>query len=255
MQDIQALFGLSGKKAVVTGGGRGIGRGSVKALCMAGAEVVIVGSSEEVFQAADKMCAYGKVQGIRYDLSEHEKLEELFGEAKKILGGNVDILVNNAGIQRRYPAEKFPPAEMEKIIAVNQTATFRLCQIAARHMIPKGYGKIINMASMTSFFGSCNIAAYASSKGAVAQMTKAFSNEWARYGINVNAIAPGGFKTDMTAPLWSDEKVNEIAMERTPAGRWGTPQDIMGAVLFLASSASDYVCGVILPVDGGYLAR
>lgn len=255
MQNIEALFGLSGKKAIVTGGGRGIGRGIVKSLCMAGAEVVIVGSSEEVFTSSEEMKTYGKIWGLRYDLSDHKGLEDLFGEAKGILGGNVDILVNNAGMQRRYPAEKFPPAEMEKIIAVNQTATFRLCQIAARHMIPRRYGKIINMASMTSFFGSCNIAAYASSKGAVAQMTKAFSNEWAPYGLNVNAIAPGGFKTDMTVPLWSDEKASEIAMARTPAGRWGTPEDIMGAVLFLASAASDYVCGVILPVDGGYLVR
>lgn len=256
-ETITELFGLQGKKAIVTGGGKGIGRGIVKALCMAGAEVVIVGSSQETEAAAKEMSEnFGVVvHGLQYDLSNLAGIGDLFERCKEILGGRVDILINNAGIQRRYSAEQFPSDELIKVINVNQLATFRLCQEAAKHMIPNGGGKIINMASMTSFFGSYNISAYAASKGAIAQMTKAFSNEWSCHGINVNAIAPGGFKTAMTSALWSNDKVNEEAMSRTPAGRWGNSDDIMGAILFLSSSASDYVCGVILPVDGGYLVR
>lgn len=253
----KALFDLSHRKALVTGGGRGIGLGITKALCMAGAEVVIVGSSARTKQHAEELSAqmHGKVSGICYDLQNLDGLEQLFQQAQELLGGQVDILVNNAGIQRRYDADEFPLEELKRVIDINQMATYLLCQLAARQMKPRRYGKIINMASMTSFFGSYRISAYACSKGAIAQMTKAFSNEWAPYGINVNAIAPGGFRTEMTEALWNNSEADRQAMERTPYGRWGTEEDIMGTVIYLASHASDYVCGAILPVDGGYLVR
>ena len=249
------LFDLRGKKAIVTGGGKGVGEGITNGLAMAGAKVLIIGSSPQTAELAGHLSVDGKdVKGLQGDLSRLENIPSLFDQSMEMLDG-LDILVNNAAIQVRQPAMEFSLADWQRVIDVNVSASFFLCQCAAKQMIPKKYGKIINIASMTSFFGSYNVAAYAASKGAVAQMTKSLSNEWAPLGINVNAVAPGGFKTEMTKALWSDPKTDEMAMERTPAGRWGTASDIMGSIIFLASHASDYVCGAILPVDGGYLAR
>lgn len=256
METLEELFGLKGKKAVVTGGGRGIGRSITEALCMAGAEVTIIGSSNKTPLIAEEMSKNGYiVHGVTGDLSITDEIESIFNKAIEMLDGDIDIMVNNAAIQKRYPAEKFPLQEWQRIINVNLTATAILCQLAGRKMIDKGYGKIINMASMTSFFGSYHIMAYAASKGGVAQLTKALSNEWSRYGINVNAIAPGGFRTQMTEALRRDRETEKSVLERTPAGRWGEPEDLIGTVIYLSSKASDYVCGVILPVDGGYLVR
>jgi len=253
---INELFSLKGKKAVVTGGGRGIGKAITTGLCRAGAQVAIIGSSERTPAIAREISGERYlVHGIVGDLSKIDEVESIFNKALEHLNGDIDILVNNAAIQRRYPAESFPLHEWQKIIDLNLTAVALLCQLAGRKMIQRGYGKIINMASMTSFFGSYNIMAYAASKGGIAQLTKALSNEWSQYGINVNAIAPGGFRTEMTKALREDKKTEESIMERTPAGRWGEPQDLIGTVIYLASKASDYVCGVILPVDGGYLVR
>lgn len=252
---IRNLFDLTGRKAIVTGGGKGIGLGITKGLATAGAEVVIVGSSPETESIAEAIYRKGyRVQGLQGDLSDTRQIPVLFNKAVQLLG-DLDILVNNAGIQSRQAAKDFQMEDWQRILDINLTASFLLCQCAAKIMIPKKYGKIINMASMTSFFGSVHIAAYAASKGGIAQMTKALSNEWAVYGINVNAIAPGGFKTEMTKALWSDPEADRCAMERTPAARWGNQEDIMGTAVYLASKASDYVCGVILPVDGGYLVR
>ena len=167
----------------------------------------------------------------------------------------MDILVNGAGIQYRCPAEDFPPERWQQILRINLDAVFRLAQLAGRTMLAQGGGRIINVASMTSFFGSEQIPAYAASKGAVAQLTKALSNEWTGKGINVNAIAPGYMATEMNTALLNDEGRNTEILGRIPAHRWGTPDDMKGLCIFLASDASDYIAGAVIPCDGGYLCK
>lgn len=256
LSNIFGLFDLSGKKAIVTGGARGIGKAITMALCSVGAQVAVIGSSPDTPERAKQMSALGnKVFGITGDLSDIYKIGSVFDQAIVSLGGDLDILVNNAAVQARYPADEFPLEAWQKIIDVNLTATAMLCQLAGRYMKPKRYGKIINIASSLSFFGGCHTMAYTASKGGVAQLTKALSNEWAPYGINVNSIAPGGFRTEMTDELYMDAKIYQSVIDRTPAGRWGEPEDIAGTIIYLASKASDYVCGIILPLDGGYLVR
>ena len=255
MIDTKKMFDLTGKRALVTGGTRGIGHGIVRALSSAGAKLVFIGASDRVEKVASDFRKEGlDVQGIQFDLARLNDIPAVFERAVDLLGGGIDILVNNAGVQHRCDADQFPFEQWQRLLDINLSATFLMCQQAAAYMKKSG-GKIINMASMTSFFGSYRIPAYAASKGGIAQLTKALSNEWSQYGINVNAIAPGGFQTEMTRALWENDEVNRQAMERTPAGRWGNEEDIMGTVVYLAAPASDYVCGVIIPVDGGYLVR
>lgn len=250
------LFDLTGKTAIVTGGNRGLGRGIAEGLAESGAKVIIFASSESVYTAADEMKASGlDVEGIRCDLSKTESIEEGFNKALEIFGGSLDILVNNAGIQRRHKCEEFPIDDWQDVLNVNLTSVFTLCQLAGRVMIEKGYGKIINLASMLSFFGGFTVPAYAAAKGGVAQLTKALSNEWASKGINVNAIAPGYMATEMNTNLINDEKRNADITARIPLGRWGTPDDMKGLAIFLASKASDYMSGAVIPVDGGYLGK
>jgi len=167
----------------------------------------------------------------------------------------VDILINDAGIQRRHPCEEFPLSEWQDVLSINLNAVFQLCQLAGRNMLARGYGKIINMASMLSFFGGFTVPAYAASKGGVAQLTKALSNEWAARGVHVNAIAPGYMATEMNTNLLHDPKRNAEISDRIPAHKWGTPEDMKGLAIFLASPASDYINGAIIPIDGGYLAK
>jgi 2-deoxy-D-gluconate 3-dehydrogenase len=169
--------------------------------------------------------------------------------------GRIDVLVNNAGAQRRHPAEEFPLEDWDYVLAVNLHAVWILAQAAGRHMLAQGQGKIINVASALSFFGGITVPAYAASKGGVAQLTKALSNEWAGRGVNVNAIAPGNMDTEMTEALVGNPQREPLILSRIPAGRWGTPDDLKGVTLFLASAASDYLHGAIIPVDGGYLGR
>jgi len=167
----------------------------------------------------------------------------------------LDILVNNAGIVKRSLCEDYPLDEWDKLIEINLTAVFELCQLAGKMMIKQGHGKIINMASMLSFFGGILVCAYTASKGAIGTLTKALGNEWASKGINVNAIAPGYMDTQINAPLIADKARSEQLMSRIPAQRWGKPEDLKGAVIFLASDASNYLSGAIIPVDGGYMSR
>ena len=244
------LFDLAGKTALVTGGTRGLGRGMAQGLRDAGAGVAILAHSERVSAVAD---AEGFV-GIRADLSDRQALRRGFDEAVAALGG-LDILVNSHGIQRRHRAEQFPIADWDLVLEVNLTSVFEMCQLAAAVMLPTGYGKIINVASVLSFSGGITVPAYAASKGGVAQLTMAFANEWACRGINVNAIAPGYMATDLNAALMANPERARQIMERVPAARWGTPDDLRGVVVFLASRASDFVHGAIIPVDGGWLAR
>ena len=247
---------LSGQKAIVTGGTRGLGLGMAEALLEAGAEVLIVGSSDKAAEVAASLAVEGAVcHGIAIDLADAASRAEGYEKALDLLGGDLDILVNCAGVQSRHPAEEFPLSDWQWVVEVNLTAVFDLCQRAANVMLKKGRGKIINIASLLSFFGGYTVPAYAASKGGVMQLTKALSNEWASKGINVNALAPGYMATDMNTALLADEGRNAEITARIPAKRWGNGDDMKGPLVFLASPASDYVHGVTLPVDGGYLGR
>lgn len=249
---------LTGKKAIVTGGTRGLGYGMAEGLMEAGAEVVIVGSSDKVYEVAKELCGKGfTCHGLKVDLGNAEDRARGFDEAVKLLGGHLDILINGAGVQRRHPSEEFPMEDYNYVIEVNLNAVFDWCQRAARtFMAQDSKGKIINIASMLSFFGGFTVPAYAASKGGVAQLTKAFCNEWASKKINVNALAPGYMATEMNTALLdpANPRYAEIT-GRIPAHVWGTPEDMKGPAVFLASDASDYLNGAIIPVDGGYLVK
>lgn len=251
------LFDLTGRKAIVTGATRGLGRGMAEGLMEAGCEVVVVGSGENAVKVAKEFADKGfSCHGIAIDLSDRSKRREGFADAVKQLGGHLDILVNAAGIQRRHFCEEFPIEDWDDVIEVNLTATFDLCQMAGQQFIAqKSKGKIVNIASMLSFFGGFTVPAYAASKGAVAQLTKALSNEWTGKGINVNAIAPGYMATEMNTALINDEGRNTEILSRIPAHRWGTPEDMKGLCIFLASDAADYMAGAVIPCDGGYLCK
>ena len=249
------MFDLTGKKALVTGGGRGLGFGMAEGLASAGAKVAILGSSAAALKAAEQLRAKGlDVVGLQGDLSDRAGLPALFDRAVELLGG-IDILLNNAGIQRRNHCEDFTLEDWDAVLNVNLDAVFVLCQLAGRKMLAQGGGKIINMSSMLAFFGGFTVPAYAASKGAVAQLTKALSNEWASKNIQVNAIAPGYMATEMNTALVNDEGRNREILGRIPAGRWGVPEDMAGIAVFLASDASNYVTGAVIPVDGGYLSK
>ncbi|MFP4977408.1 2-dehydro-3-deoxy-D-gluconate 5-dehydrogenase KduD [Paenibacillus sp. CN-4] len=249
-----SLFSLKGKTALVTGAAQGLGQGISLALAEAGADIVSVSltSSSETVKAAE---AFGvKAAGIEADLGDHSKLQSTFDEALK-LTGHVDILVNNAGIIRRTPAKDHSEKDWFDVINLNLNTVFLLSQIAGRHMLERQSGKIINICSMLSYQGGINVPGYTASKHGVAGLTKAFANEWAGSGLNINAIAPGYMATDNTAPIRADENRSNAILDRIPAGRWGTPEDVKGPAVFLASPASDYLNGHILCVDGGWMAR
>jgi len=246
------LFDLTGKKALVTGAGspQGMGRAMALALRAAGAEVVILSRTARVFDVARE----DGFSAVQADLANRDDLRRGFGEAVDRLT-TLDILVNCHGITHLHEAQTFPIEVWDRMLEVNLTSVLLLCQMAGKIMLEKGYGKIINLASMMTFFGGTLIPSYAASKGAVGQLTKALANEWAGRGVNVNAIAPGLIETEMTAGLKNNPVRREQFFSRIPAGRFGKAADVQGAVVFLASHASDYVHGAIIPVDGGFLAR
>jgi 2-deoxy-D-gluconate 3-dehydrogenase len=247
-------FDLSGRVAIVTGANTGIGQGIAVALAEAGANVALVGRTPAEETAARVEQAGRRAAIIGADLSNATPVRAVVEQTVSELGG-LDILVNNAGIIRRADALDFSEEDWDAVIDTNLKATFFLCQAAGRHMAPQGRGKIINIASLLSFQGGVRVASYTASKSGVAGLTRLLANEWAAKGINVNAIAPGYVATNNTAALQADETRNRQILERIPAGRWGQPSDLGGAAVFLASSASDYVHGHILAVDGGWLAR
>ena len=250
------LFDIRGKKAFVTGSGSGIGLGIAEGLLEAGAIVVLHSRSDSAVKEAKRLSDLGyKARAITGDLESVTDVEHLFQKAISILGNQIDILVNCAGTQYRSPATEFPIEKYDEIMAVNARSMFAMCKCAAPYMMERRYGKISNIASMQSFFGIPNTPAYAASKGAVAQLTKALGNEWISKGINVNALAPGWIATKLTKAVVEDADRTREIMGRLPAGRWGLPSDFKGPAIFLASAASDYLSGVILPVDGGYLTR
>ena len=250
------LFNIEGKKAIVTGGTRGLGHGMAEGLMEAGCEVVIVGTSDKVYDVAKGFCDRGfKCHGVKADFSKREQVYQGFNDCVAALGGDLDIIVNAHGIQRRHSAEVFPIEEWDEVLNVNLNSVFILCQEAAKIMLKKGYGKIINIASMLSFQGGIRVPSYTASKSGVLGITRLLANEWAKHNINVNAIAPGYMATNNTQQLRADEQRSSEILDRIPAGRWGLPADLMGPVVFLASSASDYINGYTVAVDGGWLAR
>ncbi|MCT9821323.1 2-dehydro-3-deoxy-D-gluconate 5-dehydrogenase KduD [Microbacterium sp. W1N] len=249
-------FRLDGRVAVVTGSSRGLGQGAALALAEAGADLVLIDRGD-ASETADLIRATGRrVHTLSRDFAEadHAALAGAIDEAVAAFG-RLDILVNNAGTIRRAPAAEHPVADWEEVLAVNLDSVFHLSQAAGRHMLAQGSGRIINVASMLSFQGGILVPGYTASKHAVAGLTKAFANEWAASGVTVNAVAPGYMATDNTAPLRADSDRSASILSRIPAGRWGTPADLQGAFVFLASDAAAYVTGTILPVDGGWLIR
>ncbi|HEV2357733.1 MAG TPA: 2-dehydro-3-deoxy-D-gluconate 5-dehydrogenase KduD [bacterium] len=247
-------FDLTGRVAVVTGARRGIGRSLAIGLAQAGADLVVVSRTAADDLAADVERLGRRCLAVEADLADPAHVDRVIPQAVRAFG-RVDILVNNAGTATRGPALDVTPDDWHRVLQVNLHAVFSLCQAAARDMLPRGRGKVINIASMMSFQGGINIAGYTASKGAVGQITKLLANEWAAHGVNVNAIAPGYIATDLTRPLREDPVRGPEILARIPAGRWGRPDDLAGAAVFLASSASDYVHGHLLVVDGGWLAR
>lgn len=248
-------FQLHGKNALVTGSSRGMGAAIALALAQAGANVALHGSRSVPPEAIQTIAGTGvKYAVLTADLTQPRNAARLVDQAIEALG-SIDILVNNAGLTRRAPAIDYSLKAWTEVLDTNLTSLFRLCQCAARPMLERGSGKIINMASLLSFQGGITVPAYAAAKGAVAQLTKALANEWAARGVQVNAIAPGYMATDLTQALQDDSTRSRQILERIPAGRWGSPHDVAGAAVFLASAASDYVNGHILVVDGGWLAR
>jgi 2-dehydro-3-deoxy-D-gluconate 5-dehydrogenase len=248
------MFSLSGSRAVVTGGGRGLGAGITESLLAAGADVVLLQRSKPPTELDDAASRAGRQLLFHpVDLGEPDAVESVAQEV--LAAGPVDILVNNAGAQFRAPAAEFPLEKFDELMQVNLRAVFRLTQLFGAPMLDRDHGRIVNVASLLSFQGGLTVPAYAASKGAVAQLTKAFSNEWASRGVTVNAVAPGYMATDLNEALLADPVRSRQISERIPIGRWGAPADIGASVVFLCSPAAAYITGIVLPVDGGWLAR
>ena len=249
-------FNLTGKVALVTGVGQGLGHGMAVALAEAGADIAglyLADCSLTETAVTALGCRFLPIQA-NLQTASVDDLNQMVANIQSELG-SLDILVNNAGIIRRAPAVDFSETDWNAVIQINLNALFFLSQAAGRVMVAQGSGKIINIASMLSFQGGITVPAYTAAKSAVAGLTKALANEWAASGVNINAIAPGYMATDNTTALRADEKRNAAILERIPAARWGTPEDLSGITVFLASAASDYLNGAVIPVDGGWLAR
>jgi 2-dehydro-3-deoxy-D-gluconate 5-dehydrogenase len=249
------LFDVSGSTALVTGGGTGLGAAMALGLAEAGADIALVVNRHAGSEVQERIKALGRrVIELHADLSSTQAITGVVADTIAHFGA-IDILVNNAGIIRRTPALDFTEQDWDDVMNLNAKTVFFLSQAVAREMVKRKRGKIINIASLLSFSGGITVPSYAASKGAVAQVTKALANEWAQYGLNVNAIAPGYMITDNTELLRNNPDRMKSISERIPAGRWGAAEDLNGAVVFLASRASDYVNGHILTVDGGWMAR
>ncbi len=248
-------FNLAGKVAIVTGASRGLGAGMAIGLAEAGADLVVVASSARLQETVEKIKALGRrCLGIQADLIDTKVIPQIVDATLKEYG-RIDILINCAGIIRRAPAIEFSEKDWDDVIQINQKATFFMCQAAAREMVKQKKGKIINIASLLSFQGGIIVPSYTASKSAVAGLTKALANEWAPLGINVNAIAPGYMATEMTEALQKSAERAPAILARIPAGRWGTPEDMKGLAVFLASDAAEYLQGQVIAVDGGWLGR
>ncbi|KAK7435526.1 hypothetical protein VKT23_019648 [Stygiomarasmius scandens] len=265
------LFSLSQQTALITGASRGIGRACALALADAGANIILVlrpPSLPDVEEPSDSTYSVLKARGtsvsvVHCNLDDLEAVKNLFARALRTdaaggtpdKDGQIHILVNCAGIQRRAPSLDFSETDWDDVLNVNLKSVWLLSQAAGRHMVPLERGKIINFCSLLTFQGGITVPAYAAAKGALGQLTKALSNEWSRSKVNVNGICPGYIETDMNTALLNNPTRLQQISDRIPAGRWGTPEDFAGPVVFLASKASDYVCGELLVVDGGWMGR
>ncbi|TYP68969.1 2-dehydro-3-deoxy-D-gluconate 5-dehydrogenase KduD [Paenibacillus methanolicus] len=249
-----SLFDLTGKRALVTGASGGLGQAMAIGLAEAGADIIAVSSSEarETVRLVRELGR--KAELIAADLSQESLLAGVVAQATEFYGG-IDILVNNAGIIRRTPAAEHSWQDWHDVVSLNLDSVFFLSQLVGRGMLERGSGKIISVASMLTYQGGINVPGYTASKHGVAGITKALANEWAGRGVQINAIAPGYMTTNNTAPILADENRYKSITDRIPAARWGTPDDMKGPVVFLASAASDYMNGHVLNVDGGWLAR
>ncbi|MCT8160086.1 SDR family oxidoreductase [Pseudoruegeria sp. SHC-113] len=246
------LFSLAGKRALITGSTQGIGFALARGLAQAGAEVALNGRDvEKLTRAAAQLEAEGaRIHRLPFDVTDHAAARDAV-DAFEAEVGPIDILVNNAGMQHRTPLEDFPEAAFEQLMQTNIASVFHVGQAVARHMIKRGAGKIINIASVQSALARPGIAPYTMTKGAVANLTKGMATDWARHGLNCNAIAPGYFETPLNAALMADESFNDWLQKRTPAGRWGQVEELVGACVYLAAPASSFVNGHVLYVDGG----
>jgi len=254
---VTTLFDLSGRLAVVTGARRGIGLAMAEALAEAGADIIGVSVTMEAEGSVleQRVRARGRAfTGLAADFANPADVRRLAAQLNA-LGKPVDILVNNAGTIARAPAAVHTDQDWDRVLQVDLTSQFVLTREVGRAMIARGSGKVIFTASMLSFQGGINVPGYTAAKSGIVGLTKALSNEWASKGVNVNAIAPGYIATDNTQALYDDPDRHRSILERIPAGRWGQPSDLAGATVFLASAASDYVNGIVLPVDGGWLGR
>ncbi|PZE22338.1 glucose 1-dehydrogenase [Paenibacillus xerothermodurans] len=248
-------FKLDGKVAAVTGASRGIGRAMALALAEAGADIALLQRGAASSDTMEQIKSLGRECVIvPCDMGNTDEVKAAIPAVLSHYG-QLDVLVNSAGIQRRSPAVDFPEDDWDEVIQVNLKSVWLLCQEAGRFMVPRKQGKIINIASLLSYQGGITVPAYAASKGAVAQLTKALANEWGQHNVNVNAIAPGYISTDMNTALMEDTVRSSQILIRIPAGRWGTPDDFKGCVVFLASDASNYVHGSMFNIDGGWMGR
>ena len=245
------LFNLTGKRALVTGSSQGIGLALAKGLASAGAEIVLNGRDAARLKAASE--SLGGVCTLAFDATDHAAVREAI-DAFEAETGAIDILVNNAGMQHRAPLEEFPADAFERLLKTNISTVFNVGQAVARHMIRRGAGKIINIASVQTALARPGIAPYTATKGAVGNLTKGMAADWARYGLQCNAIAPGYFDTPLNAALVADPSFSDWLEKRTPAGRWGKVEELVGACIFLSSDASSFVNGHVLYVDGGITA-
>ncbi|HEX3894099.1 MAG TPA: SDR family oxidoreductase [Terracidiphilus sp.] len=249
------LFDLRGKTALVTGSSRGLGLGIAQALAKAGARVALHGSRAVPADALKQVdVAQPGAIAVTGDVSDPAACTRIMEQVIAQFQG-IDILINNAGTIRRSPAAEHSWEDWQAVLEINLSSVFRLSQLAGRHMLAQGSGKIVNIASLLTFQGGVTVPSYAAAKGGVGQLTKALANEWASHGVNVNAIAPGYMETDNTAALRADPLRSRQILERIPAGRWGTPADLAGAAIFLSSRASNYMHGHVLVVDGGWMGR
>jgi len=252
------LFSLAGQNVLITGATRGIGAACALALAQAGASICLVQRESQIqnLETFNFIKALGsKVEIVHCDLGDLDAVKGVFKKALDVMGGQIHCLVNCAGIQRRSPAVDFSESDWDDVLNVNLKSVWLLSQAAGQHMVPLRRGKIINFGSLLTFQGGLTVPAYAAAKGAMGQLTKALSNEWSAHNVQVNAICPGYIATDMNEKLLADPVRLRQISERIPAGRWGTPSDFAGPVVFLASSASQYVCGELLVVDGGWMGR
>ncbi|WWC70386.1 uncharacterized protein I206_104336 [Kwoniella pini CBS 10737] len=272
---IEELFGLKGKTALLTGATRGIGARLALALSKAGADIILIQRNDTNTKTKDEIISNGgKAEIVICDLSSSEQVSKLIPHITEELNKNLDIVVNCGGIQKRHPVENFPDSDWQEVLQVNLNTVFTITRDAGKHMLksrggvsgedvpqggvdgnPRGRGKIINISSLVAYQGGLNVVAYAAAKHGVQGIIKSFSNGWASKGVCVNGIAPGYIATDMNEALIADPVRSRQILERIPAARWGTPSDFEGAIVFLASKASDYVSGETLVVDGGWMAR